>query len=135
LQEKEPETEKNVPKRRKRRQRVQEGKQMSRLQVCYFLKGKKWALLSSKFPFICLLTATVPYKQKILATTKWVLLIVTLVVVLIAIATYGCKGLMWLSDWMNEVEEQRQRRAFRRVWPFLWLFFLWYWNVNRSTWG
>ncbi|KAL0003377.1 hypothetical protein SO802_017158 [Lithocarpus litseifolius] len=84
IEEKEPETEKNVPKRKKRRQQVQEGKQISRL-------------------------------QKIVAAMKWLLLIVTLVVVLIAIANYGYKGLMWLSDWMNEVEEQRQRRTYRRV--------------------
>ncbi|XP_050250780.1 NF-X1-type zinc finger protein NFXL2 [Quercus robur] len=84
MEEKEPETEKNVPKRKRRRQQVQEGKQISRL-------------------------------QKIVAAMKWLLLIVTLVVVLIAIANYGYKGLMWLSDWMNEVEEQRQRRTYRRV--------------------
>lgn len=113
LQEKEPETEKNVPKRKRRRQQVQEGKQISRLQVCYFSKGKKMS--SFKCPFICSLTESVLYKQKIVAAMKWLLLIVTLVVVLIAIANYGYKGLMWLSDWMNEVEEQRQRRTYRRV--------------------
>jgi len=43
------------------------------------------------------------------ATMRWLFLIVTLVVTLVAAAYFGYKGLMWLSDWMDEVEEQRDR--------------------------
>lgn len=47
---------------------------------------------------------------------KWLLVIVTLVVTLMAAAYFGYKGLMWLSDWMNEVEEQqRHRRRHPRI--------------------
>ncbi|EEF29002.1 nuclear transcription factor, X-box binding, putative [Ricinus communis] len=84
LEEKEPDTVKNVAKRRKRRERVQETKQISRL-------------------------------EKFVATIKWILLVVTLVVTLVTVAHFGYKGLMWLSDWMNEVEEQRQRQRYPRI--------------------
>lgn len=40
------------------------------------------------------------------ATMRWLFLMVTLVVTLVAAAYFG---LMWLSDWMDEVEEQRDR--------------------------
>lgn len=70
---------------------------------------------SSKCSFVCLPTETVLSKQKIVAAMKWLLLLVALVMVLIAFAIYGHKGLMWLSDWMNEVEEQRQRGRYLRV--------------------
>lgn len=53
--------------------------------------------------------------QKIVATVKWLLLVVTLVVILMAAAYFGYKGLMWLSDWMNEVEERQQSQ--RRRYP------------------
>ncbi|XP_024462414.1 NF-X1-type zinc finger protein NFXL2 isoform X4 [Populus trichocarpa] len=43
------------------------------------------------------------------ATMRWLFLMVTLVVTLVAAAYFGYKGLMWLSDWMDEVEEQRDR--------------------------
>ncbi|KAB1217733.1 NF-X1-type zinc finger protein NFXL2 [Morella rubra] len=81
VEEKEPDPEKNVPKRRKRRDRVQEAKQISRL-------------------------------QKMTEAVKRLLLFVILVVALITVANYGYKGLIWLSDWMNEVEVQRQRRRY-----------------------
>ncbi|CAK7325863.1 unnamed protein product [Dovyalis caffra] len=85
LEEKVPATENHAPKRRKRRERLQETKKTSRL-------------------------------QKITVTMKWLLLIVTLVVTLVAAAYFGYKGLMWLSDWMNEVEEQqRQRKRYPRI--------------------
>lgn len=85
LEEKDPDAGKHLPKRRKRRQRLQEDKGISRL-------------------------------QKIGATLKWLLLAAALVVTLIAAAYFGYKGIMWLSDWMNEVEEQqRQRRRYPRI--------------------
>ncbi|XP_061975548.1 NF-X1-type zinc finger protein NFXL2 [Populus nigra] len=85
LEEKVPATEIHPPKRRKRREHLQETKKTSQL-------------------------------QKIAATMKWLLVIVTLVVTLVAAAYFGYKGLMWLSDWMNEVEEQqRHRRRHPRI--------------------
>lgn len=77
----EPDTDKNRPKRRKRRGRVQEDQQVSRL-------------------------------QKILASIRRLLLLVIIVVSLIAAAYFGYKGLMWLSDWMNDVEVQRRRTRY-----------------------
>ncbi|KAF2319120.1 hypothetical protein GH714_013449 [Hevea brasiliensis] len=53
--------------------------------------------------------------QKYVATMKWLLLVVILVVTLVAAAYFGYKGLLWLSDWMNEVEEQRLRRRYPRI--------------------
>ncbi|XP_057979684.1 NF-X1-type zinc finger protein NFXL2 [Malania oleifera] len=79
-----PDTEKHIPKRRKRRERVQETKQISRL-------------------------------QKIIAFIGRFLLFSILVVVLIAATYYGYKGLLSLSDWMNEIEEQRQRMRYPRT--------------------
>ncbi|KAG7999105.1 hypothetical protein I3843_01G290000 [Carya illinoinensis] len=84
VEEKEPDTEKNVRKRRKRRERIQDAEQISRL-------------------------------QKIAANVKWLLLFAALAVVIIAVANYGYKGLMWLSDWMDQVEEQRHRRRYPRI--------------------
>ncbi|EXB88390.1 NF-X1-type zinc finger protein NFXL2 [Morus notabilis] len=79
---KEPETEKHGPKRKRRRERVQETKQISRL-------------------------------QRVAATVKRLLLAVLLAVAVIAALYYGYKGLLWLSDRMNEVDDQRQRRKIR----------------------
>lgn len=80
---KEPETEKHGPKRKRRRERVPETRQISRL-------------------------------QKVAATVKQLLLVIILAVAVIAALFYGYKGLLWLSDWMNEVDDQRQRR-YRRI--------------------
>ncbi|XP_059627974.1 NF-X1-type zinc finger protein NFXL2 isoform X2 [Cornus florida] len=81
--EKEPNAENNIPKRRKRRERVQDAKQISRL-------------------------------QKTIATVRKFLLFLVIAVTLIASIYCGYKGLLWLSDWMNEVEVQRQKRRFPR---------------------
>ncbi|KAE8724350.1 NF-X1-type zinc finger protein NFXL2 [Hibiscus syriacus] len=79
LEKKEPETEKQGPKRRKRRDRIREGEQVSRL-------------------------------QKFVATIKRVLLFIIIIAALIAIAYYGFKVLLRLSDWMNEIELQRAKQ-------------------------
>jgi NF-X1-type zinc finger protein NFXL1 len=43
-------------------------------------------------------------------------MVVMLVAMLAAVSYYGYKGLLWLSDWMNEVEEQRQKsRRYPRI--------------------
>ncbi|KAJ8769421.1 hypothetical protein K2173_002911 [Erythroxylum novogranatense] len=83
LEEKASHTEKNRPKRRKRRERVQERTQISRL-------------------------------QKAAAYVKWLLLMVAIVLALLVATYFGYKGLVWLSDWMNEVDEQRLRRRYPR---------------------
>lgn len=80
----EPENEKQGPKRRKRKNRVQEDKQTSKL-------------------------------QQILATMKKIVLIIVIIIALVAIAYFGYKGLLRLSDWMNEVEVQRTRRRYRQL--------------------
>lgn len=74
----EPDIDKSVRKRRKRRERVLESKETSKL-------------------------------QKIISRTKQLLLFVFILVTLLAATYYGYKGLLWLSDWMNEVDERRQR--------------------------
>ncbi|KAH9767109.1 NF-X1-type zinc finger protein NFXL2 [Citrus sinensis] len=53
--------------------------------------------------------------QRIFTAVKWLLLFVTLSVAVAAGLYYGYKGLLKLSDWMNEVEEQRQRKRFPRI--------------------
>ncbi|XP_042447184.1 NF-X1-type zinc finger protein NFXL2-like [Zingiber officinale] len=69
----------NVPKRKRRRERVQEVGHVSKFQI---LK----------------------------ATIQRGIIIVLIIVAIIASAYYGHKGILWLSDWMNEVDEQRARR-------------------------
>jgi len=81
---KEPDPESYVPKRRKRRERTKESKQISRF-------------------------------QKITAIVWRILLFVILLLALAAAIYYGYKGLLWLSDWMNEAEVQRQRRRNPRI--------------------
>ncbi|KAL6128102.1 hypothetical protein ACLB2K_071458 [Fragaria x ananassa] len=49
--------------------------------------------------------------QKILAHVKQFLLVATLLVLLVAASYYGYKGLLRLSDWMNEVEEKKAKRT------------------------
>ncbi|EYU20009.1 hypothetical protein MIMGU_mgv1a0016062mg, partial [Erythranthe guttata] len=51
--------------------------------------------------------------QKIVAAVKKVMLVIVIVVIVIASAYLGYKGLVWLSDWMNE-NEARQRRKYSR---------------------
>ncbi|XP_057476794.1 NF-X1-type zinc finger protein NFXL2 isoform X1 [Actinidia eriantha] len=81
---KEPDTESSVPKRRKRRERTKESTQISRLQR--------------------------------ITTVMWrILLFVTLLLALAIASYYGYNGLLWLSDWMNEVEVQRQRRRYPQI--------------------
>lgn len=74
----EPDTEKSVRKRRRRRERVLESNETTKL-------------------------------QKIISRTKQLLLFVFILVILLAATHYGYKGLLWLNDWMNEVDERRQR--------------------------
>ncbi|XP_047316075.1 NF-X1-type zinc finger protein NFXL2 [Impatiens glandulifera] len=52
--------------------------------------------------------------QKYSAIVGRVLLFGTLIVLFIVAAYYGYKGLFWISDRMNEVETQRQRRKYPR---------------------
>uniref|UniRef100_A0A803M3T6 NF-X1-type domain-containing protein n=1 Tax=Chenopodium quinoa TaxID=63459 RepID=A0A803M3T6_CHEQI len=78
------ENEANVPKRRKRRGRVQEMKQDSKFQ-----KFRTWL-------------------------QRFVMFIIVLVA-LVAVACYGYKGLLSLNDWMNKVEEHREKRRYRRI--------------------
>lgn len=52
--------------------------------------------------------------QKIVGVAKKVLLIIVIAVIVIASSYFGYKGLMWLSDWMNEYET-RQRRIYSRI--------------------
>ncbi|OIT38905.1 PREDICTED: NF-X1-type zinc finger protein NFXL2 [Nicotiana attenuata] len=51
--------------------------------------------------------------QRIIAGIKRFLLFVIVIIALIASVYLGYKGLLWVSDWMNEAEIQRQRRYSR----------------------
>lgn len=54
--------------------------------------------------------------QKLTVAAKKVVMVVMLIAVLVAVSYYGYKGILWLSDWMNEVEEQRQKsRRYPRI--------------------
>ncbi|CAN1748557.1 NF-X1-type zinc finger protein NFXL2 [Linum perenne] len=54
--------------------------------------------------------------EKIFPTLKRLILVVVILVTLLAASYFGYKGLMWLSDYMNEVEEQRHgSRRYPRV--------------------
>ncbi|KAL0888549.1 hypothetical protein Bca101_012532 [Brassica carinata] len=54
--------------------------------------------------------------QKLTVATKKVVMLVMLIATLVAVSYYGYKGILWLSDWMNEVEEQRQKsRRYPRI--------------------
>lgn len=52
--------------------------------------------------------------QRIIAVVKRILVLLVIAVVIIASAYFGYKGIMWLSDWMNEIEA-RQRRSYPRI--------------------
>ncbi|KAL6533124.1 NF-X1-type zinc finger protein nfxl2 [Orobanche minor] len=52
--------------------------------------------------------------QKIFDATKRVLLVLIIGVIIIVSAYFGYGGLVWLSDWMNELETG-QRRRFSRI--------------------
>ncbi|KAK9168132.1 hypothetical protein Syun_000272 [Stephania yunnanensis] len=81
---KEVEADKNVSRRRKRRERVQEPTQASKLQIIITVV-RRWTIFLS-------------------------------IVVFIIVAAFYCyKGLFWLSDWMNEVEERKQMRRVRGI--------------------
>ncbi|XP_042480948.1 NF-X1-type zinc finger protein NFXL2 isoform X2 [Macadamia integrifolia] len=81
---KEVNTENHVPKRRKKRERMQESREISKLQA--------------------------------IGAIVWKCLVFISIIICIIGASYcGYKGLLWLSDWMNEVEEQRQRKRFPRM--------------------
>ena len=59
-----------------------------------------------------------------ITTAMWrILLFVTLLLALAIASYYGYNGLLWLSDWMNEVEVQRQRRMYPQIWSNLSLYF------------
>lgn len=116
LKEKEPATEKHVGKRRKRRECVRVVNQASRLQVCYLHTEEIWKLLLFFFfLFPTIYNNDYFFEQRIFTAVKWLLLFVTLLVAVAAGLYYGYKGLLKLSDWMNEVEEQRQRKRFPRI--------------------
>ncbi|KAI3840536.1 hypothetical protein MKW92_010485 [Papaver armeniacum] len=53
--------------------------------------------------------------QKIIATARWFFICIFILVALVAAAYYGYKGLLWLSDWMNEVEERRPHKRFPNI--------------------
>lgn len=55
------------------------------------------------------------FEQKITTALRRTVLFVTLLLALAAAMYYGYKGLLWLSDWMNEAEVQRQRRRNPRI--------------------
>ncbi|KAK4758031.1 hypothetical protein SAY87_019332 [Trapa incisa] len=48
--------------------------------------------------------------QKMIASVKWLFLCALLVMAFCVATYYGYKGLLRLSDWMNEVDKQRMRR-------------------------
>lgn len=49
--------------------------------------------------------------QKIISRAKQLLLFIFFLVILVAATHFGYKGLLWLNDWMNKVDEQRQRSS------------------------
>ncbi|KAG9142176.1 hypothetical protein Leryth_007610 [Lithospermum erythrorhizon] len=53
--------------------------------------------------------------HKIFESMWRLLLLVAIAIAVLGLAYGGYKGLMWLSDWMNEVEIQRQRKRYTRV--------------------
>ncbi|KAM7272032.1 hypothetical protein ACFE04_031246 [Oxalis oulophora] len=60
-------------------------------------------------------TEQVPTFQKFIATAKLVAIILAIVLALIG-GTYFCyKGLLKLNDWMNALDEQRQKQGPRRI--------------------
>jgi NF-X1-type zinc finger protein NFXL1 len=73
-----------IPKRRKRRDRVQQDDQISKF-------------------------------QKIIDSLRKLVMIIVIVMMVTASLYYGYKGLLWLSDWMNEIEVERQRPRYPRI--------------------
>lgn len=97
----------SVPKRRRRRERIQEARQASKFQVTYLYPNTRHLLQVEsheiKYFFSFLL-------QIIKSTIQRGLIISLIFMVIIASVYYGYKGLFLLSDWMNEMEEQRLHR-------------------------
>ena len=128
----EPDAEKSVRKRRKRREQVLESKETSKLQVMLVFLIKELSLSSSCL-FLRWPLMNVIIEQKIISRMKRFLLFVFILVILLAATYYGYKGLLWLNDWMNEVDERRQIYS-RIKWlfisliaPFIHHFFLSVW--------
>ncbi|GAB4831946.1 NF-X1-type zinc finger protein nfxl2 [Ancistrocladus abbreviatus] len=53
--------------------------------------------------------------QKVFGSLRKLLLLITLLLALVAVVYYGYHGLLMLSDWMNAIEEQRERRRYTRI--------------------
>ncbi|XP_010543727.1 PREDICTED: NF-X1-type zinc finger protein NFXL2 isoform X2 [Tarenaya hassleriana] len=51
--------------------------------------------------------------QKLVVTARKVVMFVMFIVVLAAVSYCGYKGLLWLNDWMNQLEEQRLKSRSR----------------------
>lgn len=113
----EPDAEKSVRKWRKRREQVLESKEASKLQVMLVFLIKELSL-SSNCLFLRWPLVNVNVEQKIISRMKRLLLFVFILVILLAATYYGYKGLLWLNDWMNEVDERRQRYS-RIKWLFI----------------
>lgn len=98
----------SVSKRRRRRERIQEARQASKFQVTYLYPNTlvifyRLKVTRSNISFSFLL-------QIIKSTIQRGLIISMIFMVIIASVYYGYKGLFLLSDWMNEMEEQRLHR-------------------------
>ncbi|CAA2958365.1 NF-X1-type zinc finger NFXL2 [Olea europaea subsp. europaea] len=53
--------------------------------------------------------------QKIVSAIRRILLLLIIAVIITTLAYFGYKGLMWLSDWMNEVETHQRRRRYPAI--------------------
>ncbi|KAL3837753.1 hypothetical protein ACJIZ3_022344 [Penstemon smallii] len=53
--------------------------------------------------------------QKIVTAIKRGLLLLIIVVIIVGSAYFGYKGLLWLSDWMNEYETRQRRSRYSRI--------------------
>lgn len=60
-------------------------------------------------------TKQVSKLQKLVACLQRFVMLLIVLVSLVAVAYYGYKGLLWLNDWMNEVEEHREKRRYGRI--------------------
>jgi NF-X1-type zinc finger protein NFXL1 len=97
-----------VPKRRKRRDRGHEAVKSSKFQVGLVYKG------------CCCTEICHPYKnivffQEIKTYVLRVLLIILLMITVASGLYLSWKGVVRLSDWMNEMEEQRVRQRHPRA--------------------
>lgn len=100
----------NVPRRKRRRERVQEVRHVSKFLVSSHYPATDIIFTNIEKKNLFSISSFLYLLQILKATIQRGIIIVLIVATIFVSAYYGRKGIFWLSDRMNEVDEQRLRR-------------------------